>query len=219
MEIQVHYSLSYAKANSLISPPIFAAKSPTIFAHRPLNFVGFKNWQHRKLECSERKWECSERKFGGIIRAAGESGTAVVDASVRWILQPIGDGDFKHIGYKTAMPGAFEIASDVVTVGRVREKADIVISVPTVSGLHARIRKTEENLLITDLDSTNGTYIDEKRLQPGVVSAASPGNLIIFGDANLAIFRVNKLEKEEFGAEETEESGAELEDEPSSKVE
>ncbi|KAL8029504.1 hypothetical protein ABFX02_14G229100 [Erythranthe guttata] len=213
MEIQVHYSLSYAKANSLISP--------TIFAHRPLNFVGFKNCQHRKLESSERKWEYSERKFGGIIirAAAGESGTAVVDASVRWILQPIGDGDFKHIGYKTAMPGAFEIASDVVTVGRVREKADIVISVPTVSGLHARIRKTEENLLITDLDSTNGTYIDEKRLQPGVVSAASPGNLIIFGDANLAIFRVSKLEKEEFGAEETEESGAELEDEPSSKVE
>ncbi|KAL7084696.1 hypothetical protein ACP275_14G237500 [Erythranthe tilingii] len=216
MEMRVH-SLSYAKANSLLSP--------TIFAHRPVNFVGFKNWQHRKLESSERKLECSERKFGGIIRAgaaAGESGnssTAVVDASVRWILQPIGDGDFKHIGYKTAMPGAFEIASDVVTVGRVREKADIVISVPTVSGLHARIRKTEENLLITDLDSTNGTYIDEKRLQPGVVSAASPGNLIIFGDANLAIFRVNKLEKEEFGAEETEEYGAELEDGPSSKVE
>ncbi|KAL7084697.1 hypothetical protein ACP275_14G237500 [Erythranthe tilingii] len=205
MEMRVH-SLSYAKANSLLSP--------TIFAHRPVNFVGFKNWQHRKLESSERKLECSERKFGGIIRAgaaAGESGnssTAVVDASVRWILQPIGDGDFKHIGYKTAMPGAFEIASDVVTVGRVREKADIVISVPT-----------EENLLITDLDSTNGTYIDEKRLQPGVVSAASPGNLIIFGDANLAIFRVNKLEKEEFGAEETEEYGAELEDGPSSKVE
>ncbi|PIN03927.1 Zeaxanthin epoxidase [Handroanthus impetiginosus] len=79
------------------------------------------------------------------------------------------------------MPGAFEIASDVVTVGRVREKADIVIPVPTVSALHARIQKTEESLLITDLDSTNGTFIGEKRLMPGVASAASPGNLVTFG--------------------------------------
>lgn len=51
----------------------------------------------------------------------------------------------------------------------------------TVSGLHARIQKTEENLLITDLDSTNGTFINEKKLLPGVVSPASPGNLITFG--------------------------------------
>lgn len=47
--------------------------------------------------------------------------------------------------------------------------------------MHARIQKTEESLLITDLDSTNGTFIDEIRLQPGVVAAASPGNLITFG--------------------------------------
>ncbi|KAK6144131.1 hypothetical protein DH2020_020951 [Rehmannia glutinosa] len=220
MEMTSNY-LSYARANSL-SPPLFPNKS-TVIARSSVNFGGY-NCLPRKLNFSASQL----RKFGAIRASDSESTTStngsLLDYDyVRYIAFNFrklkcgyltGDGDTRHIGYKIAMPGAFEIASNVVTVGRVREKADIVISVPTVSGLHARIQKTEENLLITDLDSTNGTFIDEKRLQPGVVSAASPGNLITFGDTNLAIFRVYKLEKEEFTSE-PEESG----NEASSKVE
>ncbi|KAI3461202.1 hypothetical protein Pfo_017865 [Paulownia fortunei] len=209
MEMTTH-SLSYAKANSL-SPPLFPAKS-TVVARSSVNFLGY-NCLPRKL-----KFSASQLRNFGAIRAFDSESSTATDGSVRWVLEPIGNGDSRHIGYKIAMPGAFEIASNVITVGRVPEKADIVISVPTVSALHARIQKTEENLLITDLDSTNGTFIDEKRLQPGVVSTASPGNLITFGDTNLAIFRVYKLEKEEFTAE-PEESGTKSEEEPSSKVE
>ncbi|RZC83341.1 hypothetical protein C5167_046124 [Papaver somniferum] len=92
-----------------------------------------------------------------------------------------GDGDTKHIGFNVPMPGAFEIASSVVTVGRLPEKADMVIPVATVSGVHARIKVKEGNLLVTDLDSTNGTFIDKKRLSPGVVAMVSPGNCLTFG--------------------------------------
>ena len=53
--------------------------------------------------------------------------------------------------------------------------------VVTVSGLHARIEKKEGNLLVTDLDSTNGTFIDDKRLRPGKVATISPGSCITFG--------------------------------------
>lgn len=64
-----------------------------------------------------------------------------------------------------------------------------------VSALHAQIQKTEKNLLITDLDSTNGTFIDERRLQPGVVATASPGNLIAFGtkptSSSIIISKIN----------------------------
>ncbi|OEL16637.1 hypothetical protein BAE44_0022345 [Dichanthelium oligosanthes] len=52
-----------------------------------------------------------------------------------------GDGDWRHIGYKVARPGAFEIDSDAVTVGRVPDKADIVLPVATVSGTHARLEE------------------------------------------------------------------------------
>nr|KYP44326.1 FHA domain-containing protein At4g14490 family [Cajanus cajan] len=79
------------------------------------------------------------------------------------------------------MPGAYVIASSEVTVGRVPDKADLVIPVATVSGVHARIQKKQGNLLVTDLDSTNGTFINEKRLRPGVVTTISSGSVIIFG--------------------------------------
>lgn len=95
------------------------------------------------------------------------------------------------------MPDAFEIASSEVTVGRLPEKADVVIPVATVSGIHARIQKKEGNLLVTDLDSTNGTYIDDKRLKPGVAANVPSGSLLIFGDIHLAMFRVSKLENVE----------------------
>nr|XP_007146045.1 hypothetical protein PHAVU_006G008100g [Phaseolus vulgaris]ESW18039.1 hypothetical protein PHAVU_006G008100g [Phaseolus vulgaris] len=105
-----------------------------------------------------------------------------------------GDGDTRHIGYKVQMPGAYEIASSEVTVGRVPDKADLVIPVATVSGVHARIKKKQGNLLVTDLDSTNGTFINDKRLRPGVAATVSPGNSITFGDTHLAMFRVSKVE-------------------------
>ncbi|KAI5642019.1 hypothetical protein M9H77_00250 [Catharanthus roseus] len=111
------------------------------------------------------------------------------------------------------MPNAFEVPSGAVTVGRTPERADVVIPVPTVSGLHARIQKTEESLLITDLDSTNGTFIDEKRLRPGVAASALPGCKITFGDTHLAIFRVSKLQVVEAADEPEAEAKTEEEEE------
>ncbi|CAH8309129.1 unnamed protein product [Eruca vesicaria subsp. sativa] len=112
----------------------------------------------------------------------------------RWLLQPVGDGDTRHIGYKVEMPAPFEISSGQVTVGRLPEKADVVIPVATVSGVHATIDTQGDNLLVTDMNSTNGTFIEDKRLIPGVAAPAFPGTRITFGDTNLAIFRVFKLQ-------------------------
>lgn len=90
-----------------------------------------------------------------------------------------------------------------MTVGRVADKADIVLPVATgqlaavaimlssthgrrqgghaVSGAHARLEKKGGSLLVTDLDSTNGTYINERRLNPGFPASVDPGSLLIFG--------------------------------------
>ncbi|XP_051120272.1 zeaxanthin epoxidase, chloroplastic [Andrographis paniculata] len=170
MEMTTPHSISIP-----ISIPYSKSRSTL---HSSVNFLGYN--------CLPRNLKFSGRSFAAIT----------AEASVRWLLQPIGDGDSRHIGYKITLPGAFEVASNVVTVGRALEKADVVLPVPTVSALHARIEKTDENLLITDLDSTNGTFINDKRLKPGVVSPAVPGNRITFGDTNLAIFRVYKFEED-----------------------
>ncbi|VVA34296.1 PREDICTED: FHA [Prunus dulcis] len=104
----------------------------------------------------------------------------------KWLLEPVGDGDTRHIGFKVPMPSAFEISADEVTVGRLPEEADMVIPVAT-----------EGKLLVTDLDSTNGTFIDDKRLSAGVVATVPPGSCLTFGDEHLAVFRVSKLENVE----------------------
>ncbi|KAK7306713.1 hypothetical protein VNO77_44668 [Canavalia gladiata] len=137
--------------------------------------------------------KAKEKRNLSIVHAS-EIASPTTNESERWLLEPIGDGDSRHIGFKVEMPGAYEIASSEVTVGRVPEKADLVIPVATVSGVHARIQKKQGNLLVTDLDSTNGTFIDDKRLRPGVVATISSGSCITFGDTHLAMFRVLKVE-------------------------
>ncbi|KAE8664585.1 T-complex protein 1 subunit eta-like isoform X1 [Hibiscus syriacus] len=147
----------------------------------------------------------------GVIYASETQSNTVSDVADRWLLEPAGDGDWKHIGFKVQMPDAFEIASSEVTVGRVPDKADVVIPVATVSGVHARIQKKGGNLLVTDLDSTNGTFINDQRLRPGVVSEVPPGGFLIFGDTHLAMFRVSKLENVESTESKPEESDDKLE--------
>ncbi|XP_068660835.1 uncharacterized protein [Aristolochia californica] len=151
---------------------------------------------------------------------AASSETASADSAERWLLEPIGDGDSRHIGYNVSMPGAFEIVSKAVIVGRVPEKADLVLPVATVSGLHAQLESKNGVLLVTDLDSTNGTYVDEKKLRPGAVTAVSPGSIIIFGDIHLAMFRVSKLDNATLSGKSDEPDKAEIKTEaPAANVE
>ncbi|XP_020102122.1 uncharacterized protein LOC109719735 isoform X2 [Ananas comosus] len=115
----------------------------------------------------------------------------------RYVLTPLrcslGDGDSRHIGYRVPLPDAFEVASDTVTVGRLPENADVAIPVATVSRIHARLEKKKGNLFVTDLDSTNGTYIGYEKLKPGAATNVPPGSYITFGDIHLAMFRVSKI--------------------------
>ncbi|MCD7472869.1 hypothetical protein HAX54_014275 [Datura stramonium] len=201
-------SLSYANLPKL---PSFCPSRATLSSSNSINFLGF-NCKHTQLKCSAAR---QLRHFGPIHSSVAESNST--NGSVTWLLEFIGDGDTRHIGSPTAKPRSLEIPSGAVTVGRVADKADVVIPVPTVSAVHARLQNMEEYLVVTDLDSTNGTFIGDKRLTPGVAAAALPGSLVTFGDTNLAIFRVAKLEKLETTASEPEESEANTkEEEPSS---
>ncbi|KAL7238141.1 hypothetical protein ACSBR2_004275 [Camellia fascicularis] len=181
-------------------------------------FLGFNKNIPTKLPCSRLKTR-QQRNPVVPISASGAETTAT-DDSEKWLLEPVGDGDSRHLGYKVSMPSAFEITSKIVTIGRAPEKADMVIPVATVSGLHARIQKKDGSLFVTDLDSTNGTFIGEKRLRPGVAATAPSGSYITFGDIHLAMFRVSKLENvEASGKSEGSESKPESEEDPSDNSE
>ncbi|KAL6642180.1 hypothetical protein ACP70R_020361 [Stipagrostis hirtigluma subsp. patula] len=171
---------------SLLRPPCKSCSSSSA-KQQQLICVAAARVDSKKSFRSSRVLRCSSSAAGGA---------STTGSSERWVLDPAGDGDWRHIGYKVQRPGAFEIASDAVTVGRVADKADIVLPVATVSGTHARLEKKDGRLVVTDLDSTNGTYINERRLVPGFPVPVDPGSLLIFGDIHLAMFRVRKMRVE-----------------------
>ena len=56
-------------------------------------------------------------------------------------------------------------------VGRDERLATLVINDPFISRTHAAICQEEDHYFLQDLNSKNGTYLNEERLQPGERSA------------------------------------------------
>ncbi|HET9465222.1 MAG TPA: FHA domain-containing protein, partial [Gemmatimonadales bacterium] len=72
----------------------------------------------------------------------------------------------------------------VVNIGR-GDYNDIVIGDPSVSTMHAKLQRREAIWILTDLGSTNGTYVEGERLSGEV--PLSPGTTLRFGDV-IALF-------------------------------
>jgi len=111
------------------------------------------------------------------------------------VLKPVGDMDPDHIirGGMSAPPPAMslEIAAGSSVVGRDDEGgADLIIPIPTVSGAHAKLEVEGDKVFVTDLKSTNGTFVDNERIAPDAKTELSTGANVIFGDANLASYVV-----------------------------
>jgi pSer/pThr/pTyr-binding forkhead associated (FHA) protein len=61
-------------------------------------------------------------------------------------------------------PFTFRLAPGTVkTVGRA-PRADFILDVALVSRLHCRLSATEDGLEVVDLSSTNGTFVNDKRI-------------------------------------------------------
>ncbi len=67
----------------------------------------------------------------------------------------------------------------VVNIGR-GDYNDVVIADPSVSTMHAKLQRREAIWILTDLGSTNGTFVEGERLTGEV--PLSPGTTLKFGD-------------------------------------
>src|SRR5689334_2984283 len=88
----------------------------------------------------------------------------------------------------------------VVNIGRA-DFNDVVISDPSVSTSHAKLQRRDDIWMLSDLGSTNGTFVEGERLSGEV--ALGPGTTIKFGevavlfeplDANVPVRRSSKTE-------------------------
>jgi uncharacterized protein DUF4388/FHA domain-containing protein len=77
---------------------------------------------------------------------------------------------------------SFPLTRDAYTIGRHRNN-DIVISDPKVSSFHARIDRSVEGYVLVDLKSRNGSYVNGKRIESGLLKT---GDEVRMGTARLA---------------------------------
>ncbi len=66
------------------------------------------------------------------------------------------------------------------TIGRARD-CDLVVDQTAVSRLHARLDFEHEQVTVTDLGSTNGTYVNRQRLEPHRPRRLKSGDVINLG--------------------------------------
>lgn len=72
-----------------------------------------------------------------------------------------------------------ELTDDVTTLGR-SDDIDVVVSDPSISHRHALILKRTDGFQITDLNSTNGTFVNKYRVEQPVKLAE--GDKLTLGD-------------------------------------
>lgn len=63
-------------------------------------------------------------------------------------------------------------------IGKIKERADIVIEENSVSRIHARLTQEKDVFYIEDLNSTNGTFINGKRLTPYEQERLNTGDIV-----------------------------------------
>ncbi|KAK3258042.1 hypothetical protein CYMTET_32897, partial [Cymbomonas tetramitiformis] len=86
-------------------------------------------------------------------------------------------------GYLGFSPSDIEFTKDALVIGADTQPGstvDVILPVPTISGVHARVLGCADSVMVTDLDSTNGTYVDGVKLTPNKPKVANPGSVVAF---------------------------------------
>lgn len=85
-----------------------------------------------------------------------------------------------------AMRGlTFRVGQEAQVIGRA-PTADIVLADPHLSRRHATVRSTPEGVLLTDLGSTNGTWLNDTRVTGSV--AIADGDVVRLGRTDLRLY-------------------------------
>ena len=67
------------------------------------------------------------------------------------------------------------------TIGSLPGCADIVLDGKSVSRIHARLEREGDKVMLTDLNSTNGTFKNGLRMEPQETVQIEPGDEVRFG--------------------------------------
>lgn len=92
-----------------------------------------------------------------------------------------GFGDTPKLVYTgTDFSSENEINHFPFLIGKMQENVDMVIDNRMISRIHARIFHQEGSYYIEDMNSSNGTYLNDQLIQPHVLTEISTGDYITF---------------------------------------
>jgi len=86
-------------------------------------------------------------------------------------------------------------SAETLMIGRTPDN-DLAIDHPLVSRRHARIDRSGAKLTVTDLGSTNGTFINGRRVSS--VSALTIGDVVDIGGSRLVLLDEGRLERRDY---------------------
>jgi diguanylate cyclase (GGDEF)-like protein len=69
---------------------------------------------------------------------------------------------------------------EAMTIGR-GANSDVVVNLADVSRRHCRISRSGDAFVVSDLGSTNGTFLNEQRVEKGVERTLQPGDILNLG--------------------------------------
>ena len=123
-----------------------------------------------------------------ILKKSENDGVEDSDATVL-LSDYSGNGRIKRIPLLSGRIGGeereYRIERTPYMIGKMRNKADAVLPDPKVSRIHACIREEEGHYYLSDLNSTNGTAVNERALKGSETAELFDGDTLRFADVTL----------------------------------
>jgi cytochrome P450 / NADPH-cytochrome P450 reductase len=117
---------------------------------------GRVSWRHAVLRLEDGRWVLADNgSTNGIY--AGDRRVSRVEINGQAVIR------LSHPYNGPALSCTVTPAATTVRIGRAPDN-DIVVSHPSVSGYHAELHQTADGYRLVDLDSSNGTYVNERRI-------------------------------------------------------
>lgn len=76
------------------------------------------------------------------------------------------------------------LTGDLTIVGKLQEAVDVVIPMATISRIHGKIRRVDQEYYLMDLNSRNGTYVNGEEIPHQENRRILPGDEISFADVS-----------------------------------
>jgi len=128
--------------------------------------------------------QVAQRARSAVSSAASSSSGAPRTAAPALSPLPPGEARLTALERIEAIPGEYSLLKPEITVGR-GEDNDIVIPHASVSRNHARLTRRDGAFELTDLNSTNGSYVNNLLVQ-GTIRVAN-GSEVRFGDIRFTL--------------------------------